>query len=210
MPCRNPAPAPGPVVGRRRRALAGLAACLLGLAAAQLPALAQDWTLQALMRELAARKSGRARFQETRTLAMLDAPIHSSGVLLFAAPDRLEVRTTSPKPQTVLVRGSRVIVEADGARHEFELSEHAQVAAMVDGIRATLDGDLDALRKAYAVRLRGDRATWSLELVPRLPAARARISEIDVGGSGATVRSIAIFQPDGDHSLMVLHEMSGP
>lgn len=186
--------------------LAGAAALLLPRA----PALARDWTLEALMRLLRQRRSGRARFHETRTLAMLNAPIESSGVLRFAAPDFLEMRTLHPRPQSVVVRGSQVTLELDGRSRVFALDEQPEVAALVDGIRATLDGDLAALQRAYTTRLRGTPRVWSLELVPRLPAARARIREIDIGGSQATVRSIAIYQADGDHSLMMLHELAAP
>lgn len=192
-----------------RAAALGVGA-LLVLASAPAPARADAWSLDALMHALGAHKSARARFHETKTLAVLSAPIESSGVLRFVAPDRLEMRTLRPKAQTVVVQAGELTLEVDGVRHSLPLDQHPEVAALVDGLRATLDGDLAGLRRAYRTRLRGRQRLWTLELVPRLPAARARVSEIDVSGSGAAVLSIAIYQADGDHSLMTLHEMPNP
>ena len=209
MQARRPSDpaAPDAASPTRRRVLAlGLVALL----APQAPALAQAWNLQALMRELGTRKSAQASFHETRTLSMLSAPLESSGTLRFVAPDFLEMRTLQPSPQTFTVQGGQVSLELGGKRHAFALDQQPQVAALIDGLRATLDGDLAGLQRAYATRLRGRRRLWTLELVPRASAARGRISEIDVSGSAGTVLSIAIYQANGDHSLMTLREMPAP
>ena len=202
-----------PAIGRpsarspRRRALARLACSALADLGMAAPAQAATWDLAALMRLLAARGSGEARFEQTKTLAMLDAPIESSGTLRYAAPDYLEMRTLKPKPERIVVQGARITVEVDGHSQRFDLDQAPAVGALVGGIRATLGGDLGALQRAYRVSLGGEQALWTLELVPRLPAARARVSEIDISGSGAWLRSIAIFEADGDHSLMRLHPL---
>ena len=188
------------------RAAAAVVACVLAGA----PAFAQPWGLQTLMHELAARKSGSARFVETKTLHMLDAPIRSSGTLRFAAPDYLEMRTLEPVPQRVVVQGGQLSLDLDGRTRRFSLHAHPEIASLVDGIRATLDGDLAGLRRDYVTRLRGGRRLWTLVLVPRQAAARAQVSEIDVSGSGASVLSIAVFETDGDRSLMTLHELGPP
>ena len=206
MPARLPSCFPRR--GGRRGALVFIAAVAFGAALA--PARAAPWDLQALMHELASRKAGRARFVETKTLAMLYAPIESSGTLRFAAPDFLEIRTLKPKPQSVVVRGGQLTVDADGTSRQFSLAEHPEVAALVEGIRATLNGDIAGLQRAYTTTFSGHRRLWTLKLVPRLDAARARVSEIDISGSGAAVRSIVIEQADGDRSLMTVHEIHAP
>lgn len=195
---------------RRRGVLTGLALAALA-ALGGTPALgAAPWDLAALMRLMAARKSGEARFRETKTVAMLDAPVTSSGILRFAAPDMLEMHTLEPSEQRLVVRGRQVSVELDGRSRQFDLDQAPAVGALVEGIRATLVGDLAGLQRAYRTRLQGERARWTLVLVPRLPAARARVSEIDVSGSEASVHEIAVFQADGDRSWMRIHELSRP
>jgi hypothetical protein len=189
----------------RRSALALIAAT--AYAAATAPARAASWDLDTLMRELALRKAGRARFVETKQLAMLYAPLESSGTLRFQAPDFLEIHTLKPKPQTVSVRGGQITIDADGTSRQFSLADHPEAAALIDGIRATLNGDVAGLRRVYATTFSGSRRLWTLKLVPRLDAARAQVSEIDISGSGASVLSIVIEQADGDRSLMTLHEV---
>jgi outer membrane lipoprotein-sorting protein len=195
---------------RRRLALAGLALAMAAGLALPPAALAAPWDLAALMGMLAARKSGEASFEQTKTLAMLDAPIHSSGILRFEAPDMLEMHTLEPTQQRMVVRGRQVSVEVAGRSQTFDLERNPAAGALVEGIRATLDGDLAGLQRGYHTRLQGEQRQWTLVLVPRLPAARARVSEIDLSGSGASVRSIAVFEADGDRSWMRIHESSRP
>lgn len=182
---------------------------ILALATAPL-AHAAAWDLAALMHALAQHPSSRASFVETKTLAMLDAPIVSSGELRFQAPDHLEMRTLKPKPQTLVLEGNQLSAEIDGRTHHIDLDDHPDVAVLIDSIRATLTGDLDALRREYAVSLSGDRAHWSLHLVPSDARARARVSEIRIEGRRGQVRSIAVQQADGDHSLMTIREQPAP
>ena len=195
---------------RRRGVLGVLALAALAALGGTQALAAPPWDLAALMRLMAARKSGEARFRETKTVAMLDAPVTSSGILRFAAPDMLEMHTLEPSPQRLVVRGRQVSVELDGRSRQFDLDQAPAVGALVEGIRATLVGDLAGLQRAYHARLQGERARWTLVLVPRLPAARARVSEIDVSGSEASVHEIAVFQADGDRSWMRIHELSRP
>ncbi|MBL8333091.1 MAG: outer membrane lipoprotein carrier protein LolA, partial [Rubrivivax sp.] len=65
-----------------RRAAAAL---LLALPAALR---AQGLELATLMRRMAQRPSGQARFSEERTVSGIDGPLRSSGTLTFTAPDR--------------------------------------------------------------------------------------------------------------------------
>ncbi len=195
---------------RLRSMLLGLVLAMATGLALPHAAVAAPWNLATLMGMLAARKSGEASFQETKTLAMLDAPVRSSGTLRFAAPDMLEMHTLEPTQQRLVVRGRQVSVEVAGHSQSFDLDRSPAVGALVEGIRSTLDGDLAGLQRAYHTRLQGEQQRWTLVLVPRLPAARARVSEIDLSGSGASVRSIAVFETDGDRSWMRIHESSRP
>ncbi|WP_018911909.1 outer membrane lipoprotein carrier protein LolA [Thiomonas sp. FB-6] len=199
-----------PARGRRRRVLAALVLALGAGPAFAAASGAAPWDLAALMAMLGARKSGEARFQETRNLAMLDAPIESSGILRFAAPDMLEMHTLRPAEQRLVVRGRQLSVEIGGRTQHFDLDETPAVGALVEGLRATLGGDLAGLQRAYRTRLEGGRRRWTLVLVPRLPAARARVSEIDLSGSEASVQGIAVFQADGDRSWMRIQELRQP
>ena len=169
-----------------------------------------EWNLSTLMQALAQHQSGRASFVDTKTMAMLDAPIASSGELRFAAPDFLEMRTLKPKPQTIILLANQLTVELGGRSHQLNLDDHPDIAVLVNSILATLNGDLNLLQRDYLVGLSGDAARWTLNLVPVDPRARQRVRAIRIEGRQGQVRSIAVLQTDGDHSLMTIRERTDP
>ena len=192
-----------------------LSVCLrAGLAAAALlwaiGGLAAGWNLQTLMQALVQHHGGRADFTETKTLAMLNKPIESSGELRFAAPDFLQMRTLRPKRQTLTLIGNQLTIEASGHSQQFDLREHPDVATLIDGIRATLNGDLDSLQRHYDLTLDGQAAQWSLTLVPRDVKAHAHIRDIRISGIEGIVQTVTVEQADGDRSVMHIHPAASP
>ena len=123
-------------------------------------------TSQQLMDALAQNKSGRATFVETKHIAMLDRPVVSSGELLYTAPDRLEKRTLKPKPESMIVQGSELVIERGGRNYRVQLDAQPQLAAFIDSIRGTLAGDRKALERNYRLSLEGTPQDWVLRLVP--------------------------------------------
>lgn len=182
----------------------GIVAGLLALALAAGPARAADWTLAALMTALAANPGGRVHFVERKFLALLDAPLESSGELVYRPPDRLERHTYRPQPESMILDGDTFELERDGRRLQLSLAAHPQIGAYVDSIRRTLAGERDALERSYVLALDGDAGLWTLRLEPRDAALRALIRQITITGSDGRVRSIAILQDDGDRSELTL------
>ena len=58
--------------------------------------------------------------------------------------------------------------------------------------------------KTYSTALAGDTAKWRLTLRPLDPALGTLVERLEIGGSQAQVRTVEIFQADGDRSLMTL------
>lgn len=185
---------------------------LLGtvLLAGTTPGRAAPWQLADLMQLLAQTRSGQARFVERKYIALLDTPVESSGELSFTAPDRLEMRTLKPRPQAMLLVGSRLTLEQDGRQRTVDLQSYPEVAAFVEGIRGTLAGDRQALEKVYRVHLIGTPARWQLMLEPRDPGMRRIISSIRIGGSQADVTTVAYEHADGDRSEMQIVPLRRP
>lgn len=186
---------------RRLLAYAGLALSAIALLAPR-PALADAFSLDALMAALASNAGGRALFVEKKTLAILNAPIESSGELEFVPPNRLVKRTLKPKPESMVVDGDQLVFERGDKRYELSLTATPEAAAFVDSIRGTLAGDRQALERNYRLRLEGARERWSLILFPRLARMQALVAEIRIDGNRGTVRRIIIEQADGDRSTM--------
>jgi hypothetical protein len=184
-----------------RAILRGMAATVAFAAA--LPAFAA-FDVTTLFAQLAKNRPEAATFQEKKYLALLDKPLESSGTLSLIPPDKLEKRTTSPKPERVVVDRERVTLERGGKTWSVGLHENPGVAVLVEGIRATLAGDLASLTRTYSVGLDGDEASWRLKMRPLDPALGTLVERVEIAGAQWRVRSVEIYQADGDRSVMTL------
>ncbi|AOI93347.1 outer membrane lipoprotein carrier protein LolA [Burkholderia pseudomultivorans] len=195
-----------PALHRAARLLAVAAA--VAAAGFALPARAADtapaWTLDRLMSTLAQHKSGRATFTETKYLSIAAQPVESSGELLFVAPDHLEKHTLSPKPEHMVVDGDMLTVERNNRKYTLALARYPELGAFIDSIRATLAGNRFALEQVYKVALAGRGDDWTLTLTPLDARMLKVVSTITLDGTRDVLRSVAIRQADGDHSLMRL------
>jgi len=179
-------------------ARAALLACLL------LPAAARAYGVQELFQSLAGDKPRHASFQEKKTMALLDKPVESSGELVFTPPARLEKRTSKPRAESIVVDGDVAVIERAGRKQTLRLPQYPGVAVLIDSIRSTLAGDLNALTKTYSAAVAGDAARWRLTLRPIDPSLGTLVEHIEIAGSKGEVRTVEIFQADGDRSVMTL------
>jgi outer membrane lipoprotein-sorting protein len=163
---------------------------------------AADWNVERLMALLGGQTAGTARFTERKYLAVLEAPVESSGELRYRAPDRLEKITLKPRPESLVLEGNTLTVTRGERRHVVQLSDYREVAAFVDSIRATLAGDRAALEHTYALNLAGTPERWTLTLLPRDARMAEVVLRITIRGSRAQLREIEILQADGDRSVM--------
>ena len=168
---------------------------------------AQPWGLDALMAELGRVQHSKARFVERKYLKILTKPLESTGTLEYRTPDYLERRTLTPKAESFVVEGDRVVLEnAQGRRRTLQLQDNTVLWAFVESLRSTLKGDAGRLNRFYAVVLDGDRAKGRLSLTPKELKMRSFISQIQISGSGSKVSSIEIQETQGDRSVMTVHE----
>jgi outer membrane lipoprotein-sorting protein len=192
-----------------RAFLAMLAASLLATTAhAAESASPGAWTLDRLMSTLAHNKSGRATFTETKTLSIAAAPIESSGELVFVAPDHLEKHTLVPKPEHLVIDGDTLTVARNQRKFTMPLAQYPELAAFIESIRATLAGNRYALEAIYKVAIAGRGDDWTLTLTPIDARMQKVVSTITLEGTRDVLRSVAIRQPDGDHSLMRLRPVA--
>ena len=76
-----------------------------------------------LLRLLAERRHDHVTFTEVQELAILDQPLHSSGELLYDAPDRLEKRTLEPRVEDLVLEHGMLSVQRDHHRRSVALLE---------------------------------------------------------------------------------------
>ena len=193
------------------------------LACLALPVAAHAYGVQELFQSLATDKPRRASFQEKKSIALLDKPVESSGELVFTPPAKLEKRTSKPRAESIVVDGDLATItelskkqiapvvdgdlatiERGGKQQTLRLSQYPGVAVLIDSIRSTLAGDLNALTKTYSAGVSGDASRWRLTLRPIDPALGTLVEHIEIAGSKGQVRTVEIFQADGDRSVMTL------
>jgi len=185
---------------------------LVALLALALPVFshAADWDIDQLMQTLAQTRSGHVSFVEKKSIAMLDAPVESSGELFYTAPDRLEKRTLKPKPETMVLDQGTLLVERGRQKHSLQLQDYPELAAFIDSIRGTLAGDRKALERNYRLSLDGSNQNWTLQLLPVNEKMLAVVKRIRIAGVREDVNRIEISQADGDSSVMLIEKLSLP
>jgi outer membrane lipoprotein-sorting protein len=189
-----------------RRAIPALAALIAAAASCTPPVAAADWGVEQLMGSLAQVQSSTARFVERKHVTILNAPLESSGTLVYTAPGRLEKHTIAPKAESLVLDGDRLTIEnkAQDQRRTFALQEQPVIWAFVEGIRSTLAGDLATLTRFYRVALEGNERRWRLTLKPNERKMQDLVSEIHISGSRNRVNSIEIIEAEGDRSMMTI------
>ncbi len=199
-------------VDSRRATLTTLAL----LCACALPALAQaPFDIVELMRTLAQVKAGEATFTETRTVAMLERSLQSSGRLSFEAPDSFVRETLKPRRERIAVVGNQVtmsIGSGTGARSRtVPLDSVPEAAVIMEAIRGTLTGNRDAIERHFTPTVSGTPQRWTLELKPREPRLRELVIAVRLAGDKGLVREVTVAMADGDRSVMTIEPvMSTP
>jgi hypothetical protein len=183
-----------------------LSACLSGQARAE----AAFSDLNEVMSMLAARQHGRVEFVEQQFLAVLKAPIESSGELRYDAPDRLEKRTLKPRAETLLLAAGILTVERGHNKRTMDLHAYPQVLPFVESIRATLAGDRGSLERLFRVDFAGTVSRWTMTLVPIESKVKQSVSQVRIDGMRDQLIKVEIRQPDGDRSLMTLRPSTLP
>lgn len=167
-------------------------------------------TIDTLLHNLAQVRGDHAYFTEKKSIAMLDAPVQSSGELFYAAPDHLEKRTLKPKPESMILDRDTLVIERGRHQQRLRLQDYPALAAFIDSIRSTLAGDRSALERNYRLSLEGTAEHWTLQLLPTNKQIQAVVTRIRIAGAGDALRSIDIAQADGDSSQMLIDKSAAP
>ena len=177
---------------------------LIALLAAPVRGAEPVWGLSELMIDLGRVKQAKGTFVEKKYLKLLNAPLESSGQLIYTAPHRLEKLTLAPKPESMIVDQGTLTIEMHGRKRTLQIQDYPVLWAFVESIRGTLKGDLSALQQFYKVKLDGTRQTWQLQLQPTEKKMAALIQSIVISGNNDRLNTIDIAEADGDRSVMTV------
>jgi len=168
---------------------------------------ASTWSLPDLMHDLAQVHAASARFTERKTIQALSAPLLVSGTLRYVAPDYVRKTTLQPVPEDfVLDHGQITMTGPDQKPQIFAVAGNPMIAGLVEGVRATLAGDLPALEQFYTVKLTGTQQNWQILLRPRDKNAAHFLSWMIIQGAEQKITAIDTQNANGDHAEMGVSE----
>lgn len=187
---------------RRLAAAALLVACSLACAGED------AFSLPNLMQELAKVPAAEAQFTEVRQLGLLRAPLELRGTLHYQRPDRLERRVSFPYEETIRIDGDQVSLDNPARRvhRKFSLAKLPAAFAMIEGLRATLAGDVAALERFYQVKLAGARESWVLSLTPRDTEVASLLTQVRLQGSADRITQIEYDETAGDRTVITVRD----
>jgi outer membrane lipoprotein-sorting protein len=194
------------ISGHHRRTLSELCA-IVAMAAVHVfggVAFAQALPANELLATLAGVARSTASFEETRTMAALTAPIVRRGTLRYVRPDQLEMVVTAPAPERIEINGDNVTMESRSGTRRVRLTQFPAAAVWVESVRATLAGDQRALERYFRVRVTGQMAAWTLELIPFDNELADVVSRIVITGTRDLLNRIEIEERSGDRSVMAI------
>jgi Outer membrane lipoprotein carrier protein LolA-like len=139
---------------------------------------------------------------------VLNQPLVVSGTLLYLAPDQLQKITILPKRERIAIEGDKLTIEggAEDQTRTMSLTDYPEVDALVEGVRATLAGDLARLSDLYAIELTGNAAAWQLLLQPKDAELRGFVKSILIAGAENRIERVATESGNGDRSDMSIVE----
>lgn len=192
----------------------GLRVALLSLLAAARFALAGesggDPALASMLRDLGAKsaavKTLRARFEQTKHLAIVRDELRSSGTLLLDKGGRILWDVREPEPARILISkqgvfaNGKAVAGGDGAPAGFS------PLPMLESLNGIFAGISPQTERSFTItRLGADR----LRLVPRAPAVRSWLDAIEIGLDAAhgTPERVRLLEPGGDTTDVVLRDV---
>ena len=159
-----------------------------------------------LMTELSREGEKKVQFREEKFLSNLETPLKAEGILYFKAPDHLEKSIKKPQKEHLVVHQNRVSI-SDGDQQNtrtFSLDRHPPLKELINGIRYTLGGNLEALTAHYELTFKGNCHIWHLIMIPKIAAATEIVKRIDFFGSNNQISRMKWLEPNGDYTVLYL------
>jgi len=162
--------------------------------------------LSALLRGMRSAPGVIAQFSETKELALLSAPLESTGTIYFVPPDRLVRVVTTPGRSRLVVDGDKVRFEDDNGRKALDLSSSPMARQLIDSFVVLFNGDEERLKQLYNTEFSANGRAWRLKLVPRSAPLDRMISSFDLSGTAARIDRMEAVEPDGDRTVTTFGE----
>ncbi len=117
----------------------------------------------------------------------------------------MEKVTLFPVQERLEVEGERVVITAgQEAPRVVPLGAAPELRVLLDAVRGPLLGDWAALQRGFVATLGGTLAGWTLDLVPRDPAAARVLGRAHLEGVDDQVLRLLTVMANGDEQDMTI------
>ncbi len=158
-----------------------------------------------------------ARFEQSRSTALLAQPLVSTGTLRFVRPDKLAWVVQTPGRSTMVVSGSQVAMSYPelGVYEQLDLAGDPDAERLVRSMMVWLAGDLEQVTQDYGVAWAAapaggpDGALHLATLTPKDSTMAALVGSLDltIGGEPLRVLAVTMHEPDGDRVDITMHDV---
>jgi outer membrane lipoprotein-sorting protein len=146
-------------------------------------------------------------FRERKELALLAAPLESTGVIYYASPDRFARFTLRPGRASLVVVGDEVRMREGAEGESIDLTGNPMARIFVDNFVVLWSGDREQLERRYEVEFRSEDGQWDLRLVPRREPLAGVITAITLSGDSGAMREMLVEERDGDRATTVFESL---
>ena len=159
---------------------------------------------QQLAEQLTATRVLRGDFVQEKHLRGLQQPLRSTGQFVLARGQGLLWNLKKPLQRNYRISFQGVDLFRDG---QWQVQGNQDAAARQSRLfLAVLQGDQQGLREEFDLQLEGTEQDWLLTLKPKSLLLKQIFQRIEVHGD-RYVRSIEIFETQGDRTLMQMLEV---
>lgn len=141
-------------------------------------------------------KSLQGRFVQQKTIAVLPAPLNSTGRFQFEQGKGVVWELLTPVQNKVELTPKGISFASEQGKAPMQQAGVEVVAKIFMGVIA---GELDSLKDYFAVEAHGDGSKWTLRLTPHSANLAAYIKSIELQG-GELTEQLDIAEANGDHT----------
>ncbi len=149
-----------------------------------------------------------AEFTETKHIALLEAPLHTTGRLFFIPPNRMARYTTAPSRSSLIIDGDRLHFDDESGADGVDLAANPVARTFVDNFIVLFNGDLAELQRRYEAEFAIDGDDWSLRLEPRSATLSRLIEAVIMRGDAGGMRSMMLRETGGDVTETVFTQLN--
>ncbi len=157
-----------------------------------------------LFREFGRLRGLEVAFEEEKYLALLVEPLTTSGTLYFLAPGYLTRRVQKPRPSMLRIGPKELRMSGPDGEEVLDLRKNEAVRVFVTSLVRIFAGQREELERSFELAYAHDAESetdWTLTLTPRAKPLTEMVKRLKLSGTGRAVRSLEVFEPNGDRSV---------